>query len=76
MNENLYTLLSKKNDPKAICIQTDFKPTFEQVWAKSVRNRFRAFCLRSHDAQIDWNRFQIDLKVTCEQGVCLAAIQN
>ena len=27
------------------------------------------FWLRSHDAQFDWNQFQIDLKVSCEQGV-------
>ena len=27
------------------------------------------FWLRSHDGQIDWNRFQIALKVSCEQGV-------
>ena len=46
--------------------QTDFKPTFEQVWAKSVWNIFGHFCLRLHDVQTDWNRFQIDLKVSCE----------
>ena len=30
-----------------------------------------AFCLHLHDGQIDWNWFQIDLKVSCEQGAIL-----
>ena len=31
-------------------------------------NRFDTFCLRSDDGQTDCNRFQFNLKVSCEQG--------
>ena len=55
--------------------QTDFKPTFEQVWSKSVWNRFGQFGLRSHDGQTVWNRFQIDLKVSCEPSDSLQSVQ-
>ena len=44
--------------------QIDLKPTSEQVWP----NQFQTFWLRSYDGQIDWNRFQINLKV-CAQGL-------
>ena len=45
-----------------------FQTYFRTGSAKSVWNRFETFWLRSHDGQIDWNRFQINLKVSCEQG--------
>ena len=48
---------------------SDFKPTFEQVWAKSDWNRFGNFWLRLHDGQTDWNRFQLNLRVSSEPSV-------
>ena len=63
---------------KNILTQIDFKSLIHMTIynLKSVLNQLRTyshwfdmFWLRSHDGQINWNRFQIDLKVSCEQGV-------
>ena len=49
----------------------------QELWIKNSSNLLTssmgqiAFCLHLHDGQIDWNWFQIDLKVSCEQGAIL-----
>ena len=40
----------------------------KMIWKSHVNRVIDVLFLFSHDGQIDWNRFQIDLKVLCEQG--------
>ena len=52
-----------------------FQTYFRTGLAKLVWNRFGTFWLRSHDGQIDWNWFQIDLTVSCEQVIVIGTVQ-
>ena len=56
MNKNNKTQINFKSLEDLYSLnrfKTDFKPTFEQVWTKSVWNRFKPVWTKSV-----WNRFE------------------
>ena len=74
MNKNIWTQINFKslihmtiNNLKSVLnqLRTYSHVGLGQIGLKLVWHVLVA----SHDGQIDWNWFQIDLKVSCEQGV-------
>ena len=52
--------------------QANFRTGLGQIGLESIWG----FLLSSHDGQSDWNRFQNDLKVSCEQGDSVLTFQT